>query len=312
MKLRYLTPDENSRIISTGALRPASLSLPVSLPDSKPDVTLIVEAELTSNASTHKEISREEVEKHKVETNKIGALLANETQNQKRSEYGLIITILSYVAVWLIAISTRTEGFGSQTYIEMTLAWFFGLTAILSIFGFFSHLVSQKRRKSALDELLIRSDQIGRANELLQMLNIDHTPTQNYAKLALIEVLPSLQASDTELISDTHRTILMRMLASAPNNRGQYVLTEVFSQSAYRREVDIRVAILKALEQVGSAKELPLVELLAHGGRMAPSGLKVLPEIQTAAQACLPYLLVRAQLQNGREQLLRASVDRRA
>jgi hypothetical protein len=82
------------------------------------------------------------------------------------------------------------------------------------------------------------------------------------------------------------------------------------------------VAILKAYEQVGGAKELPLVARLAEEslvvpkfaqGRKSARRLNRMPsEIAQAAAECLPYMQIRANDEIASRQLLRASSEDRS
>jgi len=142
---------------------------------------------------------------------------------------------------------------------------------------------------------------------LVRTLELPSIPLQNLAKRRLIELLPTLRASDAALLSEADRRILLRPLTISPQNWGGRVLRELFSRSAYRREVDLRLAILKAFEQIGGDQEIGVVERLADRSSMLFGPLSVLPEIREAAQACLPFVQHHAGEQRASAQLLRAS-----
>lgn len=162
-------------------------------------------------------------------------------------------------------------------------------------------------RKHSFIEALAKSHDVRQVGPLIQALRVPNTSVRNLAKRALILLLPTLRASDAARLGDSEHAILLRTLAISPNDPGYRDLTELFSRSAYRREVELRVAILEALQQVGSAKELSVVARLSRGLPAMGSVVKVPGEIQEAARECLPFLEVRANDQIASAQLLRAS-----
>ncbi|HZT42096.1 MAG TPA: hypothetical protein VFA07_07895 [Chthonomonadaceae bacterium] len=105
----------------------------------------------------------------------------------------------------------------------------------------------------------------------------------NLVKLALIRLLPRLQASDAHLLNVEQRKSLCRAL----NDKSSKLV----------------LAILKAFEQVGDAEALPYVQKLAEGKGRARTEKR----IQEAAQACLPFLSRLAEQTQARQTLLRAA-----
>ena len=117
-------------------------------------------------------------------------------------------------------------------------------------------------------------------------------PSRRAIKSALIRLLPQLQASDVRWLTEAQRTALVRTL---------YYCTHRKYPWHYRP--DLAVALLGALEQVGSGDALEYVQELAA----LPPGYAGQEQIREAAQACLPYLQIRAREQNAMATLLRAS-----
>ncbi len=111
----------------------------------------------------------------------------------------------------------------------------------------------------------------------------------NMIYTALIELLPRLQASDSHYLSEEQRSALNRMLT---NRLG-------LSKS---QAISLRIAILKAYEQVGDTNALPVVQRLAEGAGPGKDR-----SIREAAQQCLPYLQQRADQESASRQLLRAA-----
>ena len=108
---------------------------------------------------------------------------------------------------------------------------------------------------------------------------------------ALAALLPRLKASDANLLTSRHRYTLNLMLGSCfqPHLRG---IDEEFT-----------LAILKAYEQVGDAKAVPVVEKIAnHNPRNAGQR-----RIQQAAEECLPLLRANLGEVASTQTLLRAS-----
>jgi hypothetical protein len=79
----------------------------------------------------------------------------------------------------------------------------------------------------------------------------------------LIDLLPRLQASDSVRLTERHHAVLRATLRSLPHATGN-----LFTRLSRRKEMHARlqVAILKAFEQVGDSKALPVVVALAESG----------------------------------------------
>ena len=105
----------------------------------------------------------------------------------------------------------------------------------------------------------------------------------------LIKMLPRLQASDTNLITLRQRKLLYAILSK--NERIPW----------YNRywKPELKIAILRALEQIGDAKAVPVVEKVARTTRNA--------EVRQAAEECLLFLQQRAEQTRLEQTLLRAS-----
>ncbi len=128
---------------------------------------------------------------------------------------------------------------------------------------------------------------------LLDSLNSGTTPGQRrviYRALTLL--LPQMQASDAHLLTAFHRRILNNLLRWG---RG-------FNFDR-RDGTSIALAILKAYEQVGNAKAIPVVESLAKIRGNSERKRKV----REAAQECLPLLQSHLGELNTMQTLLRAS-----
>lgn len=96
---------------------------------------------------------------------------------------------------------------------------------------------------------------------------------------ALKRLLPQVKASDKRHIQPEEMNALLKALDG--------------------HDDALRVAILKALEQIGDAKAIPHVERIIAG--------PVTPPVRRAAEECLPYLRLRAEQEQQAQTLLRAS-----
>jgi hypothetical protein len=140
------------------------------------------------------------------------------------------------------------------------------------------------RLKRIMHELADVSD-LRIAGPLLEIAALEDGSAKTIPCLLLTQLLPRFRASDAKLLTETQHAALLRMLGrndTAP---------EFF------------VAALKALEQVGDARALPVVENLALGRRFTADQRRV----QAAAGDCLPYLRIRCDQQRASQTLLRAS-----
>jgi hypothetical protein len=106
---------------------------------------------------------------------------------------------------------------------------------------------------------------------------------------ALIRLLSRLQSSDARVLTEEHRHALNRVLGSGTLSSG-------------KENNRLIIAILKAYEQVGDESALPFVERLAEGEKAGKNR-----EVREAAQACLPFLQERVELERSRQTLLRAA-----
>ena len=121
-------------------------------------------------------------------------------------------------------------------------------------------------------------------------------PSTGYRKSVLnvlTVLLPQMQASDASLLTPSHCRLFTVWLTHAFN-------------SAFFRGVgsDFIVALLKAYEQVGDAKAIPIVERLANSAPRSEGQRR----IQQAAQDCLPLLQAHVSGVDVTQTLLRASM----
>ena len=108
---------------------------------------------------------------------------------------------------------------------------------------------------------------------------------------ALIQLLPRLQATDANLLTGSQRKQLYSKLSKSDR---------YFWYNRYWN-AELKTAILRALEQIGDEKAVPVVEKVARTARN--------PQVRTAAQECLPFLQQRAEQARIEQTLLRASTS---
>ncbi len=234
----------------------------------------------------------------------LNALIKQELRLKRRDDYVMLVWTAAFTLAMFAVTHRVVAEAGSGSGIDATIAMIctvtFGMVTVA--------LITRRsyRRKTALTQELSKNHDTALIGPLVDTLNVESTPVRNLSKRGLIPLLPTLKASDADLLTDARRARLLRLLAISPNSSGHRDITELFSRSAYRREVDLRVSILKAFEQTGGAKELATVERLSRGLPGLQGGT-VPAEVRQAAAECLLYLQSRVQGQRASEQLLRPS-----
>ena len=239
------------------------------------------------------------------DTSTLTALLQNETLVRRRETYGTFVWVGVFMAV--VAWMTHYMNVGEVDFRVGMLLWF--LTMVIIGFATVAHIARRAyRRKSVLIPRTGADAQQGADRPAHR-----GDKSRKYARPQSRQTRPDSPAAHdagqrrAPAHGRSHRSRLLYFLNISPNDTGYRDLTELFSRSARQREIDLRLAILKSLEQVGGAKELPVVERLSKGLPTLQSASKVPGEIKKAALECLPYLQARAGEQRASEQLLRAS-----
>lgn len=111
----------------------------------------------------------------------------------------------------------------------------------------------------------------------------DDAEIRAIAEQTLQRLLPQVQASDKQYVSDVEMAILLKQLDG--------------------KNFSLVIAILKALEQIGDARAIPKVERIVD----APFSPQYPTRVVEAAQECLPFLQQRAEQSRQASTLLRAS-----
>ena len=169
------------------------------------------------------------------------------------------------------------------------------LFTLLSLYLPFCALFGIAYKRNYLDmEALTRVGGSKAIPFLLESLRVSGSHENQKAVLrALIVLLPKMRASDASLLTWRHRHTLNALLRQ-----------RFFESWMNGADYSLALAILKAYEQVGDAKAIPIVERLAKY-RTNSEGQR---KIQEAAQECLPLLRANAGGVETTQTLLRASM----
>ena len=284
------------------------LPLPgTALPGATTDVTQAAAGAEMAASSVEENADVENVQEKRTADNQTLSILLQKEARQRTNDAwrtGVYMLLFMLPIVQLLHLPSG----GANTNAYMTSMQFFAVyTCVLTTF-MLAHLTRRSyRRKRSLTQELAKTHDVGMVTSLVETLRVDNTQVRNLTKHALTGLLPQLRASDGELLGEKQRDVLLRQLAISPADKGYRDLGELFSRAAYQRELQFRLSILKSLEQVGGAKELPIVERLSRGLPNLQSGTRVPKEVREAAKECLPSLQERALGQRASEQLLRAS-----
>jgi hypothetical protein len=134
--------------------------------------------------------------------------------------------------------------------------------------------------------------------------------TQEAAIQGLLSILPTVRASDREHVDSDAMSALLALL---PWKEGMSVGTNA-------ADVALKLAILRALEQIGDGRAIPAVKRLQSPPRVAGLVLGFLDrrfhigardrieEVCRAARDCLPFLEERAAAERLRDRLLRPAM----
>jgi hypothetical protein len=158
---------------------------------------------------------------------------------------------------------------------------------------------SSKRGRKAVEELA-SNDDVNMIGPLLDARNLPDGKTRHKTTAELIQLLPRLRASDAELLTPAQHGKLRSLLNMSQTNVMNKDVWSLFGP-ANAQMVDLQIAILKAFEQIGDEKALPIVERLAD--QQAKTAVQ--KRLKQAAIECLPSLQQRIELNETSKALLR-------
>ncbi len=200
---------------------------------------------------------------------------------QDRLTLAVVLTVMFAIMLTTVLPVISLSSFSLEAEELFTL---YGLY-LLMLCGCFAYpLRTYLARKKIVRAMAACKDMrvIGPLAEMWEFLNrrerLNATPV-------LADLLPRLRASDAALLNAQQRACLCSILTDPA-----------------RELAELRIAILNAFQQVGDSQALPVVEQLADGQAKTPTQKRV----REAAQACLPFLRLRAEQEQVSGMLLRA------
>jgi hypothetical protein len=197
------------------------------------------------------------------------AVLAEERRKRRTRQRWITGVLLTWVALMLVLALWSKD--------------FHALNSLSGMWGAIAAAFAASQVQKKVTKELAEFEDIRSVGPLALALEYQDRELKAVAENKLTRLLPRLQVSDAPLLDEEQRKCLYRAL------RG--------------RNTELVLAILKALEQVGDEQAVPYVQKLADGEGIAATALR----IREAAQACLPALQQRAELERSRQTLLRAA-----
>lgn len=228
----------------------------------------------------------------------IQAVLSQEVQNFRRRLWRSVVGFALFYLITVRILTKYAHTFLASPVFVLDFVCVSSLLVLLS-------LSSDRRRRQRHRHLtvnVVKQHEVRSIGPLIDALKLDDIKAREIAQDALTSLLPRLRASDTSLLNAAQRANLCQLLSLPVENPLFKDVRDLF-RPAKNREIDIRVAILQAFEQVGDSKALSVVE------RLAKRDVKTVGEkrIQEAAKQCLPALQLRAEEQRSSQTLLRAA-----
>lgn len=209
--------------------------------------------------------------------------------------YCLMTVLLLLCKFWLGEERSNAILGSPLTYIPLALFWIGVTVTLLRSAG------KPRKQMREMARALGESGSIRAAGALLDTFQQEDQKVHQAAKEGLTEILPRFQPADADLLTPAQRAALVRQLNLPLLHIG--VKRGASASAAYRRNVEFRIAILKALAQIGDESALPIVQRLA----CSEAKSDVQRRIQAAAATALPDLLLRVEQQHSHQTLLRAS-----
>jgi hypothetical protein len=216
--------------------------------------------------------------------------------------------------------NARRKFLMNATRLALLVSWLFGrryfqdFQGFIGVFFFFftwgaAEVAANPRRKETALALARARDP--KAIGVLAKAARDGDPaTQEAAIQGLLSILPTVRASDREHVDSDAMSALLALL---PWKEGMSVGTNA-------ADVALKLAILRALEQIGDGRAIPAVKRLQSPPRVAGLVLGFLDrrfhigardrieQVCRAARDCLPFLEERAAAERLRDRLLRPAM----
>jgi hypothetical protein len=211
--------------------------------------------------------------------------LLQQLEEERRTHRQPAMRVAFLIGSWLIIVPyTATQLYVTAMERNWPVAAIWGL-----LFAFSTQMhrfvLSPKQSEAALK--LARYDDVRAVGPLAEVLEWPNAEMRDVAADALTSLLPRLRASDVSLLNAQQRACLYRKLT--PGHA--------------RSHLDLQIAILKALQQVGDDAAVRPVERLANMFAVTQRQRY----LKQAAEECLLFLRERADLTRASQTLLRAS-----
>jgi hypothetical protein len=235
--------------------------------------------------------TREEPAEHPLPEAELGSVLRQDTNRR-------LASIFLFPAVPFALFFALQHMLGEEAWIRLCTNPVF-IVSVMVLIGAYAPLAllgpSRKARHAA--NRLSGLDDLRAIGAMVETLSFGHDrEVKAPVRETLIRLLPRLKASDAGLLTERHIALLRATLATSP-----YVTGDLFARLSRRVDAhtQLQIAILKAFEQVGDSRSLPVVANLAMSG--------VRPEVRAAAEECLPFLQARVEQERASQTLLRAA-----
>lgn len=139
------------------------------------------------------------------------------------------------------------------------------------------------------------SKRLSRLNDprmVAPLLDAYATHPSSYVAIALIRLFPQMTQMDARYLSTENKQQIYQLI-------GQRVGEFYLLPGTRERQIQLRIATLKALERIGTREAAPIVKTLIVNTKE--------PRIREAAERCLPYLKMRPLESEASLSLLRSS-----
>jgi hypothetical protein len=210
----------------------------------------------------------------------------------------------SWMALWMLPILVGVTTGRLTDWIASLVSrpWILVMYYLTMVWPTLKTILPSRKQLRKSTGIMSDLDDVRLVGPLAEMLKIEDRHVRVRAGAALTQLLPRLQASDADLLNAAQRTLLCRVLAYPLNDLFRSDLVVLLTRQT-KPMADLQVAILKAFEQVGDGKALPVVERMAVG----PAQTADQQRVKAAAVECLPFLQARAIREQAHQTLLRAS-----
>ncbi len=232
----------------------------------------------------------------------LGVLLLEEA---KRFRLGLSRFMIGLAVYGVIMITLQFlmgyERWSTNFPVLLTFSIAFSVL-VLSTWFILVVVYNPRVRRQYLMTQLIEKVDVRSIGPLIDSLGIADERYTEIVKDALTQLLLQLGPGDSDILNDSHRARLCKVLETPLESTFHKDVRELL-QPANEKAVKYRIAILRAFEQVGDKQALPIVTALA-GKTPKTDGEQRIVEV---ANECLPLIHLRTEEAVKRNTLLRAS-----